>query len=135
MVCLSVGIPFTPSVAMGHWTPGDTDPRDDILRRRLAALEGAGADATRTFVDLMKGKQIECEPKTTDRYGRTVAICRADGADLGMAMVSAGMAWAFVRYSQDYVLKESEAKAAGLGIHSHGCAPAWEWRARQRPKG
>ena len=95
----------------------------------------AGADATRTFVDLMKGKQIECEPKTTDRYGRTVAICRADGADLGMAMVSAGMAWAFVRYSQDYVLQESEAKLAGLGIHSHGCEPAWEWRARQRPKG
>ena len=67
----------------------------------------------RALGDLMKGKRIECEPKTTDRYGRTVAICRADGVDLGMAMVSAGMAWAFLRYSHDYVQQESEAKAAG----------------------
>jgi endonuclease YncB( thermonuclease family) len=53
--------------------------------------------------------------------------------DLGMAMVRAGLAWAFVRYSRDYVQQESEARAAGVGIHSHSCEPAWEWRARQRP--
>ena len=54
------------------------------------------------MVDLVKGKRIECEPETTDRYGRTVAICQADGVDLGIAMVRGGMAWAFVRYSHDY---------------------------------
>jgi len=83
----------------------------------------------------MKDRRIECEAKTTDRYGRTVAICRADGVDLGMAMVRGGMAWAFIRYSHDYVQQGLEAKAAGFGVHSHGCEPAWEWRAHQRPKG
>ena len=34
-----------------------------------------------------------------------------------MAMVRGGMAWAFVRYSHDYVQQESEARATGLGVH------------------
>jgi endonuclease YncB( thermonuclease family) len=42
----------------------------------------------------------------------------------------AGMAWAFVKYSRDYVQQEAEAKADRLGVHEHGCEPAWEWRAK-----
>jgi Staphylococcal nuclease homologue len=41
----------------------------------------AGIMATGTLQMLIKGKTVVCEPKTTDRYGRTVAICRADGED------------------------------------------------------
>jgi endonuclease YncB( thermonuclease family) len=73
-----------------------------------------------------------CEPKTTDRYGRTVAICRANGEDLGRAMVQLGMASAFTRYSADYVQDEAKAKAARLGVHAHECTPPWEWRAQHR---
>jgi hypothetical protein len=29
-----------------------------------------------------KLKRVECAPRTHDRYGRTVAVCRADGVDL-----------------------------------------------------
>jgi endonuclease YncB( thermonuclease family) len=43
-----------------------------------------------------------------DRYGRTVARCRADGRDLGTKMVRAGMALAFVRYSSAYVQAEAQ---------------------------
>ena len=82
-----------------------------------------GAEATRALSALMHGKAVACEARTRDRYGRTVALCRADGADLSAAMVSAGMAWAFVRYSQDYVAEEAAARAAGLGVHAHGCVP------------
>jgi endonuclease YncB( thermonuclease family) len=92
----------------------------------------AGAIATAMLEMLIKGKTVVCEPKTTDRYGRTVAICRADGEDLGRAMVQLGMAWAFVRYSRDYVDQEAKAKAEGLGIHAEKCEPAWDWRAHQR---
>ena len=34
-------------------------------------------------------------------------------------MVKAGMAWAFIRYSHDYVVQEGEAQAANLGVHAH----------------
>lgn len=92
----------------------------------------AGRIASEYLAGLLRGRASTCEPKTIDRYGRTVALCRVDGQDLGAAMVSAGMAWAFVRYSRDYVAQESEAKAANLGVHAHDCQPAWEWRARGR---
>lgn len=92
----------------------------------------AGTKATAYLLELMKSKRVVCEPKTADRYGRTVAICRADGQDLGAAMVRDGMAYAFVRYSQDYLAQEREARVAGLGVHAHACAYPWNWRAHQR---
>lgn len=92
----------------------------------------AGAIATAMLEMLIKGKTVVCEPKTTDRYGRTVAICRADGEDLGRTMVQLGMAWAFVRYSRDYVDQEAKAKAEDLGIHAERCQLAWDWRAERR---
>lgn len=93
----------------------------------------AGRMATTRLLELIQGKTVVCEAKDTDRYGRTVAICRASGADLGAIMVREGMAWAFVRYSRDYVDQEARAKADRLGVHAHDCAPAWEWRARRQP--
>jgi endonuclease YncB( thermonuclease family) len=47
-------------------------------------------------------------------------------------MVREGLAWAFLRYSADYIGQEGKAKADQLGVHQHGCQPAWEWRAQQR---
>ena len=88
--------------------------------------------ATGTLQMLIKGKTVVCEPKATDRYGRTVAICRADGEDVGRAMVQLGMAWAFVRYSRDYVEQEALARAENLGIHAYECEAAWDWRAQHR---
>lgn len=92
----------------------------------------AGRAALSFLRDLTRDKTIICVAKTTDRYGRTVAICRADGVDLSASMVAAGMALAFVRYSSDYVQEETAARAARLGVHAHDCAPAWDWRAGQR---
>jgi endonuclease YncB( thermonuclease family) len=75
--------------------------------------------ATTRLLALIKGKTVVCEKKDTDRYGRTVAICRSSGEDLGAIMVREGMAWAFVRYSRDYVSEEAAARAARLGVHAH----------------
>jgi endonuclease YncB( thermonuclease family) len=76
----------------------------------------------------MAGASIRCELKDTDRYGRSVGLCRADGRDLGAAMVTAGMAWAFTRYSSDYIDKERAALGARAGVHAHDCDKAWDWR-------
>lgn len=92
----------------------------------------AGRMATTRLQALVAGSTVVCEAKGKDRYGRTVAICRASGEDLGAILVSEGLAWAFVRYSNDYVRQEERAKAARLGVHAHGCVPAWEWRAVRR---
>lgn len=106
----------------------------DAPEARQACADGwlAGADATAKLREMLVGRTINCEPRTRDRYGRTVAVCRADGQDLGAAMVRDGMAYAFKRYSLDYVEQESAAIAARAGVHAHDCEKPWEWRAKNR---
>lgn len=95
----------------------------------------AGMAATYALADLMRGKAITCEGRGTDRYGRSIGLCRAAGQDLGAAMVELGMAWAFTRYSSDYVAQERAAIGDRLGVHAHDCMKAWDWRANQRTSG
>ena len=49
-----------------------------------------------------------------DKYRRTLARLEVDGKDVAAAMVAEGMAWHYVRYSDDQQLAraEREAKAA-----------------------
>lgn len=93
----------------------------------------AGVMATGQLEYLIKGaKEVVCEPKDTDRYGRIVAVCRADGRDLGRQMVRLGFAYAFTRYSQVYTGEEEEARQENIGVHAHRCQLPWGWRAAQR---
>src|SRR4029450_9876085 len=59
----------------------------------------AGRLASSRLQALTQGRQTACEEKDRDRYGRTVAVCRASGQDLGAILVAEGLGWAFVRYS------------------------------------
>ena len=92
----------------------------------------AGRMATTRLQALISGRKVDCQEKDRDRYGRIVAICRTSGEDLGAILVSEGLAWAFTRYSNDYVAQEARAKAGKLGVHGRDCTPAWQWRAEQR---
>lgn len=71
------------------------------------------ADALRTLV---AGHQVICDGRGTDRYGRILATCRAGGAEVNRAMVQAGAATAYRRYSSAYVADERAAQRARLGI-------------------
>lgn len=92
----------------------------------------AGAIATGMLASLIEGREVVCERKATDRYGRLVAVCRADGQDLGKAMVRLGAAVAFTRYSTMYLADEEAARSEGLGVHGRDCETPWQWRAAQR---
>lgn len=140
---LAAGLALSVPAAAQTITDGDT-LRMDGKTYRLWGIDApetkqdcpdgwpAGRLATTKLLALIQGKAVVCQEKDRDRYGRTVAICRAGGEDLGAIMVREGMAWAFLRYSHDYVQEEARAKADGLGVHAHGCLPAWEWRAQDR---
>lgn len=59
---------------MEHWTPGDTDPRDDILRRRLPVLEGG-----RDQIGMVAGFRSEGWPRSNrNRWPACVGICIKD---------------------------------------------------------
>lgn len=137
-------LPTPPAAPVGQRVlvvDGDT-LKVDGLRYRLWGIDApetkqlcrdgwaAGRAATSYIRSLIQGHTVKCEDRGRDRYGRVIALCKADGRDIGADMVQAGMAWAFVRYSRDYVPLEREAQAAKLGVHARQCEPAWEWRAR-----
>lgn len=93
----------------------------DTPETKQACLDGwpAGLKSTATLRRLLQNKPISGEPRKRDRYGRSIVLCRAGEQDLGAAMVSAGMAWAFTRYNSDYNLQERAAVGARFGLHAH----------------
>ena len=142
LLALLIGV-AAPSAAETAITDGDTLKQNGTTYRlwgidapELAQTRAdnwpAGRMATTRLQALTAGRSVVCQEKDRDRYGRIVAICRASGEDLGAIMVREGLAWAFVRYSGDYVGQEGKAKADRRGVHAHGCQPAWEWRAQHR---
>ena len=81
--------------------------------------------------DLAFGQTVDVDVRDVDRYGRLVARVSAQGRDVSVALVRAGMAWHYKQYSSDPILAEAEraARAEGLGLWSrHDAVPPWEYR-------
>lgn len=82
----------------------------------------AGRMATETLDALLSNAVVSCNPMDTDRYGRVVAVCRADGQDIARLMVMHGYAWDWPRYSNGYYAHvQSIAEQSGRGLWAHGC--------------
>lgn len=97
------------------------------------AAYDCGHNATEALVAILGGLEPTCEPRDRDRYGRTVAVCRARGIDIGAEMVRQGWALDYGRYSHGaYEHQEREAKAAHRGVWAGQVQPPWEWRREQR---
>lgn len=77
------------------------------------------------------GKTVTVEPRGSDRYSRLVARVVIDGDDLGLALVTAGLAWHATPYSSDADLARAEATArnarVGLWTAPNPLAP-WDYR-------
>lgn len=77
-----------------------------------------GAWAAKTLAGIVGKGVLACEALDRDRYGRTVARCTVSGVDVGAAMVRAGAAMAYVKYSSDYIGPEATARAEARGLWS-----------------
>ena len=60
-----------------------------------------------------------------------MGVCRANGKDINRAMVTAGWALAFRKFSSDYVSDETIAKTAERGIWSGSFIAPWDYRSAQ----
>tara|TARA_R110002020_G_scaffold36894_31_gene111009 strand:+ start:1907 stop:2560 length:654 start_codon:yes stop_codon:yes gene_type:complete len=87
-----------------------------------------GKRATETMVELVTGADVICDDRGTDDYGRTLSVCSVAGRDIIAAMVEAGMAWAYRRFSNDYAMTEDRAHAAGIGVWQAPTQTPWEYR-------
>lgn len=78
-----------------------------------------------------------------DRYNRQVCTVVVDEADLGLALVRAGLAWHYKRFAVEqtavdraqYAEAEDYARAAKVGLwQEQSPIPPWEWRQIHRLK-
>lgn len=81
---------------------------------------------------LTRGRDVTCTRRDQDDYGRMVATCRAGDVDLAAALVSAGLAVAYRRYSDDYVDEERAARTAKRGLWAGEFTRPDEWRREDR---
>lgn len=100
--------------------------------RRLFGEWSCGTAATYALMGLVQNREVGCEDRGLDKYGRTLGICFVDGRDVNAEMVRMGLAWAYVKYSTANVAEEAEARAAGRGVWVAATMPPWEYRARQK---
>lgn len=88
-----------------------------------------GDGATRHLETLIGDAVPVCDDRGLDDYDRVLAVCTVSGVDINRAMVLDGYAWAFRRYSEDYVSDEGVALAAGMQIWQAATQSAWDYRA------
>ncbi len=106
----------------------DAPERAQKCKTSSGTTWSCGRAATRALVALIGTSDITCLTHDVDKYNRDIATCHANGQDLGRQLVSGGMAWAFVKYSERYTAEQSRAKAAGIGIWQGPAEPAWQFR-------
>jgi len=109
-------------------TPETAQPCTDAQGAEYACGISA-KDALSARID---GRPVRCVGKDTDVFGRLVAVCSIGDDDLNAAMVRAGWALAFRKYSEDYVALEDEARAGKVGLWAGTFTAPWEWRADGR---
>jgi endonuclease YncB( thermonuclease family) len=90
-----------------------------------------GDHATARLAELVGGKEIECAARDRDQYGRIIAVCYVDEAAVNEILVREGLAWAFTRYSEDYVAIEAEARLARIGVWQGEAETPWDYRANR----
>ena len=91
-----------------------------------------GPEATQFTSDFVLGKRVTLKVSAVDKYGRRVAkVILSDGQDLNSALMIAGLAWWYERFSNDTSLRDLEAEARrkkiGLWQENHPIAP-WVFR-------
>lgn len=131
---------------MAQVADGDT-LRVDGIRIRLSGVDapelsqrcGSGSQAVacgtmaaQWLRERVEGRALTCTVVDSDRYGRSVAVCRTGGRDIGSDLVEAGWATAYRRYSLAYVREEDRARYARRGIWRLGFEQPAQYRQERR---
>ena len=111
---------------------GVESPEDD-QRCGAAGRKGwrCGDAAQEALTRTVRGKLVSCTLSGSDESGRSLATCRAEGADIAANLVRQGHVFAqqgmFARYASD----EIEARTAKAGIWRGETQRPADWRAKR----
>ena len=115
----------------------EVDTGESITQVRLFGIDCPERDqpyadqARDELARMVRGKILRLEVMDHDDYGRTVARVLAGDVDVNLALVRAGAAWVYRKYSKDRTLLAAEESARrerrGLWADDAPVAP-WDWR-------
>jgi len=92
-----------------------------------------GEEARDALIRILGRGFIACDAAGRDRYGRRLAFCHGeDGQDVGAAMVSAGWAVAYTRYSYRYLPAQLSARFHRRGLWAGAFETPSDYRRRNR---
>ena len=92
-----------------------------------------GTQATNWLQKQFKtGDRLSCDLLDVDRYRRLIVRCFKDGKDINEAMVRAGWAVAYKRYSDDYLTAETAAKTEQIGLWQGPFIRPETWRQKKQ---
>ena len=110
------------------------------LNQRCADGNGrsysCGKIAARWLRDWIMDNPLECRIMQQDKKGNMVGNCALGAYDLGAAIVNAGWAVAYEKYTDIYVPYEQQAKINRRGLWNGKFYKPWDWRQiqQQRPE-
>jgi len=87
--------------------------------------------ATKALQAIVAGKSVKCDNRGIDDYGRIIAVCIADGININETLIRDGFAWAFTKFSRDYVALEQGARDRKSGIWQADTETPWAFRAKR----
>lgn len=131
----------TPGISETAIVDGDTFDLNGV-RIRLNGIDApeygqkcgsrdCGVEALEALDKLIHSGPIDCHSMGDDGYGRVIGKCSVAGQDIGAKLVSDGFAYAFVKYSADYIVEEESARSRGVGVWRGDYQRPWDFRAEK----
>jgi endonuclease YncB( thermonuclease family) len=99
----------------------DAPESDQVCLDQQSTKWTCGIAARDRLAERIGNRSIDYTPAGSDKYDRTLAVCRLAGEDLNAWMVRQGWALAFLKYSKVYVAEEEQARSA-IGIARRKCS-------------
>lgn len=93
-----------------------------------------GREAAMWLKNWITSNELECRVMQQDSKGNMVGTCALGQYDLGAALVNAGWAVAYRKYSDIYVPYERQAQANKRGLWQGRFYMPWDWREMQGKK-
>lgn len=93
-----------------------------------------GGQATNWLRGWIQNNELECRVMQQDDKGNMVGTCSLGEYDLGAALVNAGWAVAYEKYTDVYVPYQIQAQAERRGLWQGEFYMPWDWRTIQNRK-
>lgn len=126
MFLLFISILFADPIKIIKIYDGDTitalTSQKEKIKIRLYGIDAPelkqpfGKASKRHLIDLISNKSLNINEKGKDKYGRTLAVLYNGNQDINAQMVIDGYAWAYDKFSKDYVAFQQNAQLLKKGL-------------------